>query len=211
MAATRISASRQTAARSGVLEWQMVTVACSCSSSMATGLPTMSLRPTTTARLSGDRDAVPLQQLDDAGRRAGARPGQARHQIADVAGMEAIHVLGGRDRQQNALGIDLRRQGKLHQDAIDIVAGIQALDDVQQFGGGDGIGRSEGFGMDSEILAGLDLVADVDLGSGVVPGQHDRQRGGRPSAASAAMRGASSLLISSRTRFPSRIWGISFQ
>ena len=57
MAATRISASRQTAARSGVFEWQMVTVACSCSSSSATGLPTMSLRPTTTARRPGDRES----------------------------------------------------------------------------------------------------------------------------------------------------------
>ena len=49
MAATRMSAWRVIAARSRVFEWQMVTVAFSCSSSMATGLPTMSLRPTTTA------------------------------------------------------------------------------------------------------------------------------------------------------------------
>src|ERR1039457_3844227 len=55
MAATRMSASRQTAARSAVLEWHMVTVACSWSSRNATGLPTMSLRPTTTARLPAMR------------------------------------------------------------------------------------------------------------------------------------------------------------
>jgi hypothetical protein len=51
MAATRISPSRHTPGKSTVREWQMVTVACACSSSNAIGLPTMSLRPTTTARL----------------------------------------------------------------------------------------------------------------------------------------------------------------
>ena len=51
MAATRISAVWQTAGKSGVREWQMVTVACWCNSRNAMGLPTMSLRPTTTACL----------------------------------------------------------------------------------------------------------------------------------------------------------------
>ena len=40
---------RHTSARFGVREWQMVTVASRCSSSSAIGLPTMSLRPMTTA------------------------------------------------------------------------------------------------------------------------------------------------------------------
>ncbi len=49
-AATSTSASRARAGTSGVREWQMVTVASWCSSSSAIGLPTMSLRPITTAR-----------------------------------------------------------------------------------------------------------------------------------------------------------------
>ena len=49
MAATRMSALRQTSGRLRVREWQTVTVALAFSSSMATGFPTMSLRPTTTA------------------------------------------------------------------------------------------------------------------------------------------------------------------
>ena len=48
--ATSRSASRQTAARSRVREWQTVTVAWRRSRSRATGLPTMFERPTTTAR-----------------------------------------------------------------------------------------------------------------------------------------------------------------
>src|SRR6476620_3368997 len=48
-AAIRMSASRVTAGRSRVREWQTVTVALRCRSRSATGLPTMSDRPTTTA------------------------------------------------------------------------------------------------------------------------------------------------------------------
>ena len=44
-----MSAVAATAARSGVFEWQIVTVASRCSSSIAIGFPTISLRPITTA------------------------------------------------------------------------------------------------------------------------------------------------------------------
>ena len=50
MAATRMSAADATAGRSRVREWHTVTVACRCSNRAASGLPTMSLRPMTTAR-----------------------------------------------------------------------------------------------------------------------------------------------------------------
>ena len=49
-ATTSTSASRVCRSRSFVREWQIVTVAFDCSSRCAIGLPTMSLRPTTTAR-----------------------------------------------------------------------------------------------------------------------------------------------------------------
>ena len=50
-AAITMSASRQMAAPSGVREWTTVTVASRRCSSCAAGVPTMLLRPTTTARL----------------------------------------------------------------------------------------------------------------------------------------------------------------
>ena len=50
MAATRMSASRATDGRSRVREWQTVTVASAWRKSKARGLPTMSLRPSTTTR-----------------------------------------------------------------------------------------------------------------------------------------------------------------
>ena len=49
MAAMRISASRQTAGKSFVREWQMVVVALAFTNSSAAGIPTMFDRPTTTA------------------------------------------------------------------------------------------------------------------------------------------------------------------
>ena len=50
-------------ARSFVCEWQMVTVAPACSSSIAIGLPTMLERPMTTASFALQIDAGFLEQL----------------------------------------------------------------------------------------------------------------------------------------------------
>ena len=159
------------------MEWQMVTVACSCRSSMAAGLPTISLRPTMTARCPAMGMPPRFKQLDNSGGRAGSRRGQPDDQGADIAGMETIDVLGGRDGHQDALGIDLRRQGQLHQDAVDVGARVQRLDDRQQFRGGNGVGRRDGFGVNPQVVAGLDFVANVDFRSGIVADQDDGQPG----------------------------------
>jgi hypothetical protein len=50
IATNNSSASRQTDGKSFVLEWQIVTVALRWSNMSANGLPTMLLRPNTTAR-----------------------------------------------------------------------------------------------------------------------------------------------------------------
>src|SRR5712692_1235618 len=60
MAAMTMSARRTTSGRFRVFEWQMVTVAFACISSSAMGLPTMSLRPTTTASAPSIR--IPLRR-----------------------------------------------------------------------------------------------------------------------------------------------------
>ena len=61
--------------------------------------------------------------------------GRARHQsgtlggeIADVHGMKSVHIFFRDDRQQDLLGVHLRRQRQLHQDAVDLVAPVQVLD-----------------------------------------------------------------------------------
>ena len=99
---------RRPAEDSASCEWQIVTVACRWSNSSAIGLPTMSLRPITTARVPGDADLRSLQQLDDAGRRAGHERRAVLHEPADVDRMEPVHVLVGADRVEH-LAFGVRR------------------------------------------------------------------------------------------------------
>mmetsp|Transcript_194 Transcript_194/g.427 ORF Transcript_194/g.427 Transcript_194/m.427 type:complete len:292 (-) Transcript_194:8-883(-) len=81
-AATTISASRTTASMSLVLAWQMVTVASLLFSSIATGMPTMFERPTTTARLPlmsmPHRSSKAMQPRGVQGANNGSRPFMAR-------------------------------------------------------------------------------------------------------------------------------------
>ena len=84
------------------------------------GLPTMALRPTTTARRPASGDAVALQQLDDAGRRRRSEAGLVQPEAADVHRVEAVHVLVGIDAVEHAAARSIvRRQRELHQDAVD--------------------------------------------------------------------------------------------
>ena len=48
----------------------------------------------------------------------------------------AASPLGRIDREQHAFGVDLRRKGKLDQDAVDFVAAVEVADQRQQLFGG---------------------------------------------------------------------------
>ena len=115
--------------RSSVREWQIVTVASRCSSNSAIGLPTMSLRPMTTAGLPGERDLLALEQLDAAKRRAGDERRPFLHQPADVLRVKPVDVLGGIDRIEHSLlgpAAHPRRQRRLHEDRVDPIVAIEA-------------------------------------------------------------------------------------
>ena len=99
--------------------------------------------------------------------------GDVGDEIADVEGVEAVDVLIGRDGEEDAVGVDVRRQGHLDEDAVDVGAAVEAFDDGEQFVGGDGGGRRDLFAEDAEFVAGFDLAADVDLR------RRDRRRRGR--------------------------------
>ena len=152
MAATRMSASRATPGRSRVLEWQMVTVAWLWSSSMATGLPTMSLRPITTARapciVTSLRRRISIMPAGV----QGTRPRRPAHQIADAHRMEAIDVFRRADGFEHRFRINLRRQRKLHQDAVNFVAGVQVVDQFQQALGGGVRGPLDLFAVEPQRL-----------------------------------------------------------
>ncbi len=91
--------------------------------------------------------------------------------------MEAVHVLVGANRQQDCARVDLFRQRHLHEDAIDVGTVIQAIDDGQQFPRCDRVGRCQLLAEDAQFFARFHLVANVDLGCGVVADQHYRESG----------------------------------
>ena len=94
-----MSACRVCAARSRVPVWHSVTVAFSVRrvSSSPSGRPTVTPRPITHHLGALDLDAVPAQQLDDAGRRARQRRRLAQHQPAEVGRVQPVGVLVGVD------------------------------------------------------------------------------------------------------------------
>lgn len=94
--------------------------------------------------------------------------------------METVYVLGGIDRHQHPLGIHLRWQWKLNQNTVNFVAPIQVIDQFEQFLGFNGVWGSMFFAVDAQLLATLYLSPDIDLGSGMVAHQHDRQTGLHP-------------------------------
>ena len=89
--------------------------------------------------------------------------------------MESVHVFRRIDCQQNFLRIHLPGQRQLHQDAIDFIAAIEVVDKGQQVGRGCGLGRSMFLAVDAYFLAALDLATNINLGSRIVPHQHDGQ------------------------------------
>ena len=133
-AATITSARDVSAARSRVREWQIVTVACRCSRSSAAGLPTMSLRPITTAFAPFELDAVFVEEREHAERRPRHVRRRAREEQPGVDGMEAVDVLDRIDGADHAALVDLRRQRQLDEDAVDRVVGVQLRDEVEQLG-----------------------------------------------------------------------------
>ena len=128
--------------------------------------------------LTGDRNVVTPENLNDAVGRAGAQAGASGREQADVERMETVDIFFGRDGEQDALRIDVRRQRKLYENAIDVRRVVEVPDENQEVFSGDiGFGR-DGFAADADILGRLRLVADVNLGSRVIADKHDGQARG---------------------------------
>ena len=86
--------------------------------------------------LAFDGNVGAAQDLHASGRGAGDEAGTLGAEIADVGGVEAVDILIRRDGEQDALGIDVGGQRKLDENAIDFIAGIELLDEGDEFVGG---------------------------------------------------------------------------
>ena len=89
--------------------------------------------------------------------------------------MESVHVLGGVDRVQHLLAVDLLRQRKLHQDAVHRRIGVELFDQRQHLA----LRRVLGKLVIERAHAGFDrllrLVAHVDGARRILADQHDRE------------------------------------
>ena len=91
--------------------------------------------------------------------------------------MKAVHVLSGIDGFENALGVDLRREGKLDENAVNGVIVVQVTNEAQHLVGGDGGERRVHPTGEAELLAGGDLGFDVQLRGGIFAGEDRSQAG----------------------------------
>src|SRR5439155_9746901 len=74
----------------------------------------------------------------------------------------------------------MRRQWKLHQNAVNLIAAIEVMDGAQEVFGADAVRWRDLFAVDAEGLGTLYLVANIDFGGGVMAGEDDRQPGTKP-------------------------------
>ncbi len=118
-------------------------------------------------------DAV--QHLHAAIRRAGPEARLAHHQGAGAGDVETVHVFCRCNRFNDFLRINVRGQRQLHQDAVDGGVLVERFHARQQFGFGQGGGVLLQHRVQAGVMAGLDLVAHIDLAGRVFADQHHGQ------------------------------------
>ena len=188
-------------------EWHTVTVALRASSICATGLPTRSERPTTTASAPSSstswRSSSSMQPAGVHGR----RPGRPLASRPAETGVSPSTSLPGSISQVSAVAVDVPRRRELEQDPrharVGVELGEQRLDLGLRRVGGQPVVEA----LHADLVRRLLLAADVDGGGGVLPDQHGRQAGRRrgrrrPTSATSA---ATSRRTSSAIAFPSMI------
>ena len=116
-------------------------------------------------------------EMDAAERRARGERRQSGREPAGIHRMESVHVLGGVDRVQYLLAVDLLRQRQLHQDAVHRRIGVELPDQRQHLA----LRRVLGKLVIERAHAGFDrllrLVAHIDGAGRILADQHDREAG----------------------------------
>ena len=145
---------------------------------MAMGLPTMSDRPTTTARRPLMSMPSRREQLHDAGRGARHQLRSSLLQSAHVDGVETVDILGGIDTIENGRTVDGLGQRQLHENAVDLVIGVEPIDEGFELALRSGGGEHVGLGPHPELRRGLGLGSDIDLGCRIIADEHHIQAEG---------------------------------
>ena len=99
----------------------------------------------------------------DSFRGAGAERGDPLAEPSDVIWMESVNVLCGDYSLDDFGRVDLLGHGELHQDPVDCIVSVELVDEIENFLLGGLCRKIIGLGDKSAFLAGLSLVADIDL------------------------------------------------
>ncbi len=128
-----------------------------------------------------DLDFIAAQNFHAAGGSTGHEAGASADEAAEIDGMETVHVFGGIDGFQDALGVHLWREGKLDENAVDVVVAIEVFDDGEQIESADRCRWSEECAGEAELFAGCDFTFHVDLRSGIFAHKNGSQPGANAS------------------------------
>ena len=137
----------------------------------------MSLRADDDGVLPAMGMSAALKDFDTAGGGAWDQSGALGGEKADVDGMKAVNVFGRVDGEENFLDIDVGREGKLDQDAIDFVAAIEIGDEGEKFFGSGRFGGGMLLTINTDLFAGFDFAANVDFGGGIVADENNGESG----------------------------------
>src|SRR5882724_2694718 len=124
-----------------------------------------------------DLDFITAQNFHTAGGSAGDQAGTSADEATEIDGVEAVHVLGGIDGFEDALGIDLRGKRELNQDAVNVVVAIQVFDYGEHFESSSSGRRSEESAGEANLLASGDFAFDVELRGGIFSDEDGGQAG----------------------------------
>ena len=127
--------------------------------------------------LSRDRQIAALQYLDQTRRRARRQRRLPGLQPPNIHRMKAVHILLRSHRLQQPLRIHLRRQRKLYQNAVDIVAAVQLGHQREHLFRRDRFGRRDQVAAQAQFCAGAHLAAHINLRRRHMPHQHRGQPG----------------------------------
>ena len=77
-------------------------------------------------------DAIGRQQTHAAIGCAGAKGWSLARQTPQIIGVESIHILGGVNTLNDRLHVDLPRQWQLYQNTVDLIIGVQSINQLKQ-------------------------------------------------------------------------------
>src|SRR5712671_575869 len=120
---------------------------------------------------------VAAQDFHAAGGRARDKSGPPTDQTPKAHGMEAVNVFCGINSFENSLGVDLRREGKLNQDAVHRIVVVEVAHKIQHLLGSAGGGRGVHPTCQPELPGGGDFGFYVKLRCRIFADQDGGQTG----------------------------------